>query len=237
MIISVSFESNMIPLQLILRLPHSAQIKQTPDAQRRRASLSKRGSDNWRTSLCSDGGIDRARRADSNTWFHYCPSGTHLNIIGMLWTYKQKGGKFQSVDTVHNHVSNLQVLALKSSSVFLCKHDFVGVYMCMPLHMYACSRLFVCKGECLLKFKVGFLSCLFPLAHSAPCRSACTLHTLCSLIHQFHSHPTIKHHHLAWKQLLKLVCNFTFFGGKEGRCTACQMPYRCIKYSFHIFLI
>lgn len=83
---------------------------------------------------------------------------------------------------------------LKSSSVGVCvcvcavlsRHMYVGcLYVYAFAYLGACwgVGLLICKGECVLKFKVGFPSCPFPLADRAPCRSACTLHTLCSLIH------------------------------------------------------
>lgn len=63
-------------------------------------------------------------------------------------------------------------------------HTWVSISVC--LCVFKCMLavgLLICKGECVLKFKVGFLSRPFPLADRAPCRSACTLQTLCSLIH------------------------------------------------------
>lgn len=67
-----------------------------------------------------------------------------------------------------------------------CVIAHTWLFICACLCVCKCLLavgLLIFKGECMLKFKVGFPSRPFPLADGAPCRYACTLHTLCSLIH------------------------------------------------------
>lgn len=146
--------------------------------------MSKRGNDNWRTSLCSDGGIDRALAGLIQT---HGSTIVHLELISILsacFGLKNSRERSFKVLTWSTIMSTTSRINIEIFLCFFCVSTLSRVFICVCLCIcMLAAGLLICKGECMLKFKVGFLSRLFPLADRAPCRSACTPHTLCSLIH------------------------------------------------------